>query len=296
MLNREKFLLDRKKGIGGSDVAAILGISPWRTALDVYNDKLSPVIEDEPNEDMKRGIRAERYILEEYVETTGESVETNLDTLVDKEYPFMRANIDAKVIGKNVLVEAKSTKAPISSWDNKIPEYYKAQVAYYAMLADSECVDIPVLFSGWTYACFTYWRDYEFEAKIKQSVIDFWEDHIVKGIPPKPQSLEELKVAYPIIDDEIVKKADDHIRHIVSEFKEVSDQVKKLEEEKESLKKTILMYMGSAGLLDAGFCKLALKDRTINRLDTNALKINNPDIYQNYLKETHSRFLQFMRG
>lgn len=295
-MNREKFLLDRKKGIGGSDVAAILGISPWRTALDVYNDKLSPVIEDEPNEDMKRGIRAERYILEEYVETTGESVKTNLDTLVDKKYPFMRANIDAKVMDENVLVEAKSTKAPISSWSNGIPEYYKAQVAYYAMLADSERVDIPVLFSGWTYACFTYWRDYEFEAKIKQSVIDFWEDHIVKGIPPEPQSLEELKVAYPIIDDELVKKADGHIRHIVSEFKEVSDQVKKLEEEKESLKKTILIYMGNAGLLDAGFCKLALKDRTINRLDTNALKVNNPDIYQNYLKETHSRFLQFMRG
>lgn len=295
-MNREQFLLDRKKGIGGSDCAAILGVSPFRTALDVYNDKISPDVVDAPNENMKRGIRAERYILEEYVETTGESIETNLDTVIDKEYPFMRANIDAKLVGQNVLVEAKSTKAPISSWESGIPEYYKAQVAYYAMLTNAERVDIPVLFSGWTYACFTYWRDAEYENNLKQAVINFWQHHIAKGIPPEPQSLEELKVAYPTIDDELIKKADDHIRHVVSEYKEVSDQVKKLEGEKESLKKTILIYMGNAGLLDAGFCKLALKDRIINRLDTNALKAANPEIYQNYVKETQSRFLQFMRG
>jgi len=234
-MNREQFLLDRKKGIGGSDCASILGVSPFRTALDVYNDKVSPDIIDEPNENMKRGIRAERYILEEYVDRSGETLETNIATIVDKQYPFMRANIDAKIKDQNVIIEAKSTKSPMSAWESGIPEYYKAQVAYYAMLTDAERVDIPVLFSGWEYACFTYWRDAEYEANLKQAVIDFWQNHIVKGIPPRPRTPEELKVAYPVIDNEITKKADDHIRHVVSEYQEVSDQVKKLEEEKESL-------------------------------------------------------------
>lgn len=147
-MSREQFLLDRKKGIGGSDCAAILGISPWRTALDVYNDKISPDVSDEPNEDMKRGIRAERYVLEEYVERTGEVVETNIPTIINQRYPFMRANIDGRIRGENVIIEAKSTKAPMSSWENGIPEYYKAQVAFYAMLTNAERVDIPVLFSG----------------------------------------------------------------------------------------------------------------------------------------------------
>jgi len=295
-MSREQFLLDRKKGVGGSDCAAILGVSPFRTALDVYNDKVSPDVSDEPNEDMKRGIRAERYVLEEYVERTGEVVETNIPTIINERYPFMRANIDGRIRGENVIIEAKSTKAPMSSWENGIPEYYKAQVAFYAMLTNAERVDIPVLFSGWEYACFTYWRDNDFESKLKDAVIKFWKEHVVKGIPPQPQSLEELKTVYPSIDEEMIKKADDHIRNVVSEYKEVSDQIKKLDEEKESLKKTIQIYMGSAGLLDAGFCKLALKDRVINRLDTKALKAANPEIYQNYVKETCSRFLQFMRG
>ena len=67
------------------------------------------------------------------------------------------------------MVEAKSTKAPISSWENGIPEYYKAQVAYYAMLTDANYVEIPVLFSGWKYACFTYWRDEAYEAGKRSS-------------------------------------------------------------------------------------------------------------------------------
>ena len=89
----------------------------------------------------------------------------------------MRANIDAKVIGANVIVEANIRS--ISSWEN-IPEYYKAQVAYYAMLTDAEYVEVPVLFSGWKYACFTYWRDEAYEARIKEAVINFWQEHLLK--------------------------------------------------------------------------------------------------------------------
>ena len=135
-MNREQFLLNRKKGIGGSDVvASILGVSPFRTALEVYHDKTSPELAlDEPNKDMQRGVHVEKYILQEYAERSEVQLNTNVPTIIDKEYPFMRANIDAMVIGRNVIVEAKSTKAPISSWEQGVPEYYKTQVAYYAML------------------------------------------------------------------------------------------------------------------------------------------------------------------
>ena len=87
MSNREQFLLDRKQGIGGSDVAGIMSLSPgWSSPLDVYNDKLNPiVVEEELSTDLKRGIRVEKYILQEYSENTNEVIETNLPPLVDKE-------------------------------------------------------------------------------------------------------------------------------------------------------------------------------------------------------------------
>ena len=78
-MTREQFLLDRKKGIGGSDVASILGVSPFRTALEVYHDKTSPELAlDEPTEDMQRGVRVEKYILQEYSERSEVELNTNI--------------------------------------------------------------------------------------------------------------------------------------------------------------------------------------------------------------------------
>ena len=296
-MNREQFLLDRKKGIGGSDVASILGVSPFRTALEVYHDKTSPELAlDKPTEDMQRGVRVEKYILQEYSERSEVQLDANIPTIVDKEYPFMRANIDAMVVDQNVVVEAKSTKAPISSWEKGIPEYYKAQVAYYAMLADAERVDVPVLFSGWKYACFTYWRDASYEANIKQAVIDFWQNHIVKAISPKPTSLIELKAAYPTVAEEKTIKADNDIREKVYRLQEIGEQCKDLERQEKALKTQIQGYMGDAGLLDAGFCKVALKEIKSTRFNANAFKEKYTELYQQYLNDSSYRKLQFIGG
>ena len=295
-MSREQFLLDRKKGIGGSDVASILGVSPYRTALEVYHDKTSPELAfDEPTEDMQRGMRVEKYILQEYAERNEVQLDSNIPTIVDKQYQFMRANIDAKVIGENVIVEAKSTKAPISSWESGIPEYYKAQVAYYAMLSNAERVDVPVMFSSWKYACFTYWRDAEYEAVIKAAAINFWQNHIVKNIPPKPTSPEELMTAYPKLEEKTIE-ADNDIREKVYQLQEAQAQRKKLEEQEKQLKTQIQGYMGDAGLLDAGFCKVALKEIKSTRFNANAFKEKYTELYQQYLNASSYRKLQFVGG
>ena len=59
--------IDRQKYIGGSDVAAILGISPWKTALDVYLDKTTPRKEEtDPGKQrvFNRGKRMEQYVID----------------------------------------------------------------------------------------------------------------------------------------------------------------------------------------------------------------------------------------
>jgi predicted phage-related endonuclease len=50
MLTREEFLIRRKSGIGGSDVGAIMGLSKFRTAFDVWHDKITDEINLEPND------------------------------------------------------------------------------------------------------------------------------------------------------------------------------------------------------------------------------------------------------
>jgi len=297
MSNREQFLLDRKLGIGGSEIAPIMNLSPYSTPLDVYRDKMNPeVVYEELTEDLKRGARVEKYILQEYSEVSGLEIETNLTPFIHPEYPFMRGNIDARVIGENVIVEAKSTKCPIAKWEEGIPEYYRTQVAYYAMLSNAERVDVPVLFSNWQYACFTYWRDYEFEDRIKKAVIDFWNNHILAGIPPEPSTPAELQEVYPRIEDAKTIKADSDIREKVNIWQETLLRRRELEKREEKLKIEIQSFMGDAGILDSGFCKVALKERTATRLNAGRLKEAMPDLYREYSNDNTYRILQIIGG
>ena len=297
MRNREQWLLERKVYLGGSEIAPIMGLSPWCTPLDVYRDKMNPdVIYEEESEDLKRGVRVEKYILQEYSEVNNCALETNLPPFIDHKYPFMRGNIDAKVVGENVIVEAKSTKSPIAKWEEGIPEYYRTQVAYYAMLTNAERVDVPVLFSNWQYACFTYWRDYEYEARIKKAVIDFWNNYIVAGIPPEPSTPAELQEVYPKLETAKTIKADSDIREKINIWQETAMKRKELEKREERLKIEIQSFMGDAGILDAGFCKVALKERTATRLDTGALKEAMPELYREYSNDNTYRILQIIGG
>lgn len=297
MSNRENFLLDRKLGIGGSDIAPIMKISPFATPLDVYRDKMNPaVIYEEESEDLKRGARVEKYILQEYCEVNNCSLETNLPPFIDPKYPFMRGNVDAKLVGENVIVEAKSTKCPIAKWEEGIPEYYRTQVAYYAMLTNAERVDVPVLFSNWQYACFTYWRDYEYEARIRKAVIDFWNNHILAGIPPAPSNPAELQEVYPKLETAKTIKADSDIREKICIWQEAAIKRRELEKQEEKLKIEIQIFMGDASVLDAGFCKVALKERTATRLDTGALKQEMPELYREYSNDNTYRILQIIGG
>lgn len=297
MSNRETFLLDRKLGIGGSDIAPIMGLSPYSTPLDVYRDKMNPaVIYEEESEDLKRGARVEKYILQEYCEVNNCSLEINLAPVIDLKYPFMRGNVDAKVVGENVIIEAKSTKCPIAKWEEGIPEYYRTQVAYYAMLTNAERVDVPVLFSNWQYACFTYWRDYEYEARIRQAVIDFWNNHIVAGIPPAPSNPAELQEVYPKLETAKTIKADSDIREKINIWQEAAIKRRELEKQEEKLKIEIQNFMGDAGILDVGFCKVTLKERTMSRFDAGALKEAMPELYREYSNDNTYRILQIIGG
>lgn len=54
--------------------------------------------------------------------------------------------------------------------------------------------------------------------------------------------------------------------------------------------------MGDAGILDSGFCKVALKEITENRLDINSLKATMPELYKEYSNDNTYRILQIIGG
>ena len=80
MTERIEWLKARQTGIGGSDVAAILGLSKWKTPLDVYNDKIADTPSEESNPSIEWGNRLEPVIRQKYSDVTGLSVKCPEET------------------------------------------------------------------------------------------------------------------------------------------------------------------------------------------------------------------------
>ena len=70
-LSKEDWLRYRKCGITGTDAGAILGLNPYRSAFQVYHDKISDTIENIDNEAMRQGRDLEDYVAQRFTEATG---------------------------------------------------------------------------------------------------------------------------------------------------------------------------------------------------------------------------------
>lgn len=277
----------RRLGIGGSDVAAIMGLSPWKTPLNVYFEKVRGDVTEE-NKNLVRGRKLEKYILEDYADHNDVELDMSSSFVQSTEFPFLIGNIDAKVKNKNVLVEAKSAGCHYSHWDG-LPIYYRTQVAYYAMITDCDYVDIPVVFDRWVYECFRYNRDLAFEKKIKDTCVQFWESNVLKNTPPQPENLDDARSLFSI-STEKSQKATETAKKAVEEIKKIHLLQDRLLKKEDDLKLAIMTEMQDAQvLLDDDTPLVTWKTQTSKRIDSARLKKDNPVMFNEFSKESSSR-------
>lgn len=193
---REAWLKDRRTGIGGSEVAAIV-LPPedrpsWCSPLKLWLEKRG-LAETAENNAMRAGKRFERSILELYAETRGVAIAfaDPWEFIRDKHLPILGASLDARwAEGDRRPVDAKNIRFKDGTkfgecGTDRIPLYYACQLAVQAMVTDSPCADLAPLFSGQDMEWFTVHRDLETEAIIRERVAVWWERHIVQGHQPE---------------------------------------------------------------------------------------------------------------
>lgn len=90
-LDKKEWLKYRKQGIGGSDAGAVCGLNPYRTAMQVYQDKVSEEIEEIDNEAMRQGREFEDYVARRFTEATGRKVRRANAMFYHEKYPFTGA-------------------------------------------------------------------------------------------------------------------------------------------------------------------------------------------------------------
>ena len=138
-LTREEWLDWRRRGIGGSDVSAIIGILPFRTARDTYYDKLgiAAVEENEGNwVAMEMGHLLEDLVAKIFERKTGLKIYQIKKMFQHPLYPFMLADVDYFITmpdGREAILEIKTTNynAKDHWWKQgkeTVPVYYEAVI------------------------------------------------------------------------------------------------------------------------------------------------------------------------
>ena len=108
-MSRNDWLKQRRKGIGGSDAAKVLGISKWGGPLSVYMEKKGLYTPDEPGEAAYWGTVLEDVVAREFEKQSGLKVRRENKIFQHAEYPWMLANVDRRIVGANKGLECKTT-------------------------------------------------------------------------------------------------------------------------------------------------------------------------------------------
>jgi putative phage-type endonuclease len=309
MSSREQWLKERKTYIGGSDIGAIImgcviaddresgsttefNGKAYKTAVDVYLDKTSDKIKEINNNATYWGNALEDPVAQAYSKRTGFSIEVEPKLLRHKEYPFIAANIDRWVDGKNHILECKTAGFMMSEYwgeegTDEIPDSYFYQVAYYAAITGVPKVDIAVLIGGQDFRIYSYIADKEFQDGLIKKAVNFWNDHILARITPKRISTDDVLALYPRgIGTEIV--ADDIITQKIYSLKEFQNKEKDIVKDIKNLKFDIQDYMKDADiLLDNSGKYLATwkNNKPSLKLDAKRLKEEHADLCMQYTAE-----------
>ena len=227
-LPKEDWLRYRKCGIAGTDAGAILGLNPYRSAFQVYHDKISDTIENIDNEAMRQGRDLEDYVAQRFTEATGLKVRRANAIYQSDEHPLLLADFDRLIVGQKAGLECKTV----------------------------------------------------------------WKYNVMPEIAPTPTGSEEdtqqINQMYEVDDRD--KNADlTPLRGLLDKRQELSSQIDQLEQEKAAIEQQVKLEMQDAAYGTAPGYKVSWVSSESKRVDSQRLRKEQPDIFNQYSKNVSSR-------
>lgn len=287
----------RMRGIGGSDAAAILGLSRYKTPLQVYREKRGEAGPTPDNWRMQVGRIMEPAIRQFYADTTGTTVRIPDGIITCQDHPCMLANLDGYTDEPRV-VEIK-TAASGREWGEPgspdIPQEYLCQVHHYMIVTGFPVADVVVSINNRDPVIYTVEADRDLHEMMVEEEEQFW-TCVQNGIPPEPVTFAEAVQKYGKLSVAGVVEASREIVGAVDRLKVVRGSMKALEAEEEDLKAEIILALAGQGdtlTRDGKPIATYKMSKGSARFDIEAFRSVHADLYQQFLKESQGsrRFL-----
>ena len=293
-LSKAEWLRLRKEGIGGSDAGAVCGMNPYRSAMDVFCDKVSAEVEETDNEAMRQGRDLEDYVARRFMEATGLKVRRSNVMYRNREYPFMLADVDRLVVGERAGLECKTASAySADKWkDGRIPAHYEIQCHHYMAVTGLDAWYLAVVILGRGFQYIKIERDEELIRNLVQIETDFWNDHVLAGVMPEPdgsRACEEiLGQYYPAANRETLQLPP-LFNERLERRESLLEMIERFQAEQRQIEQEIKLYMKDGQEAVNDRYRVTWSDVESARLDVRRLKEEKPEVYQEFAKKTSSR-------
>jgi putative phage-type endonuclease len=299
-MSREEWLAVRRTGLGSSDMAAVAGVSPWRSAFQVWLDKTGQAGEEPESEAMRWGTLLEPVVADEFARRTGLRVRRRHAVLRSPTCPVMLANLDREAYGDGGpgVLEVKTAGGRMEeAWaDGGAPDYYLVQVQHQLAVTGRRRGWLCCLLLGSRrLAIVPVERDDALIGDLERIATDFWR-FVESRTPPEVDGSASTSAAlarlHPRSEPGLSAVLPPEARQWLRDYRMYQQAEREAAARKDEAANRIKAALGDAeaGLL-SGQVAVTWKTDAVGRFDLERFRADHPDLYDRYRGEPARRFL-----
>ena len=287
-----QWLAARMSGVGGSDVGAIMGLNPYRTALDVWLEKTGRAEKEDltNNAAVEWGNRLENMVAEKVAEMHPELTVRRVNALLrDSEHPHRLASLDRagtiRDTGERVVIEIKTAgEFSREQWADGVPLWYQAQVTHYLNVTGWRRALVAVLIGGRDYREYWLEPDAGDREAVAAAVDDFWTNYVQADQMPAVVGADAPALAALNIEDtgEYLEGRDGEVMAYLLAC-QCLDAAKA---EKDKRAAELMARIGDGKGLETPRYRVTWSRGKSRRFDAKELQKTDPETYEKYVKET----------
>lgn len=279
---------NRNLYIGGSDIAAVLGKSRYKTPYRLWCEKTGQIEQTVSNsEAVEMGTRLEQFVADLFSVKTEKNVRRAPKAYQHPDYPFMVAHVDRLITGTDELLECKTCSAyKLDEWQNAIPQEYILQVIWYLGITGRKRGWIACLIGGQKFDYKPIDFDPELFSIMVNKACEFWE--MVQN--------NQAPLIMPQDDETLGEVYKDHSENLIEaqEFNERASYLQELKMHRDEINKEIkeietelkVKIADNQGILTDKY-QITWKAQTSKILDKDRLREEIKNIDDYYLFNTY---------
>jgi putative phage-type endonuclease len=260
------FQEERRTGLGGSDVGVILGLDPYRTPFELWQEKTGRSASFEGNLATRFGKHGEQFVAEEYGLRTGRKVQRYNTVLRHREAPLIghpdrlvvpegqKTAAWRREIRTDLGLEAKTANAfavRYGDWGeegtDQVPAHYLLQCQAYMTLTGCPRWDLAVLIGGNAdFRIYHLHHDAELEGVILEEAARWWREHVISDRPPPPQTETEARQRWASHQPGKVAELDGDSEALLREYAGLKGTLKRLNDRETALRDQLIPAFADA--------------------------------------------------